>query len=114
MPFINHLNFAEVHETLIELLDNREQLDLHEDDRAMLENARKIFDDAKEYEASEGLMELANDIYGTDEVEIQNPGAGTSPTDEGIWVQAWVWVSQDKLVEAGLRETEDEEEVDED
>lgn len=104
MPFLNHTDFAEVLTALDELVNNRQYSDLHADDTAMLSGALDKLVAARDAVASPGLRELAHEIHGTDEVEIDDEGAGTSPADEGIWVQAWVWVPHDKLVEAGLRE----------
>lgn len=41
--------------------------------------------------ATEELREAARQEHGSDEIEIDED-AGTSPADEGTWVQAWVWL----------------------
>lgn len=45
----------------------------------------------REYEATPDLIERARSEHGTDEVEIDDD-ASTSPSDEGTWVSAWVWL----------------------
>lgn len=112
MAFLSHPNFEQVFTAVSEILD-RQHLDLHEDDRKMLADAHKLMVEARDNVASPGLRELAHEVHGCDEVEIDDEGAGTSPSDEGTWVQAWAWLSRDQLIEAGLEEPdEDEEEAD--
>lgn len=38
----------------------------------------------------------AREQYGTDDVEIDQ-GAPLSIADNGVWVQAWVWVPNEEL-----------------
>lgn len=49
--------------------------------------------------ADSAMREVANQQYGTDDIEIDDEPA-TSPADGGTWVAAWVWI----------KEPEDEEE----
>lgn len=72
-----------------------------------INTALGLIDKAESFVASPGLRELANDLYGTDEVEIDDEQVGTSPSDDGTWVQAWVWVSREEMIEAGLIDEED-------
>lgn len=49
---------------------------------------------AKDARAAPALIEAARGLYadGSDnDLEIDDD-AGTSPTDDGTWVQAWVWI----------------------
>lgn len=95
MPYLNNPDFDAAHALLRILQPSHPEVD------AVL----ATFDAAVSNEASPGLRELANDIHGCDEVEIDDERMGTSPAEgEGTWVQAWVWVSHDQLVEAGLAE----------
>jgi hypothetical protein len=52
-----------------------------------LEAVKEIRDNV----ACDALIELARETYQNDDREIDDD-AGTSPTDEGSWVQAWVYV----------------------
>lgn len=54
---------------------------------------------AKDARADPALLAAANDLHASDDIEIDDV-AGTSPTDEGTWVQAWVWVPAPELPEA--------------
>ena len=45
--------------------------------------------------ASNEQIEEARAVYGSDEVEIDDV-ALTSVSDEGVWVQAWVWLPKDE------------------
>lgn len=40
------------------------------------------------------LIERARELYGTDDIEIDE-GAALSPTDDGCWVAAWVYVPEE-------------------
>lgn len=56
-----------------------------------------VFDDKQE--ATRKYREAADNIYGCDEIEIDDD-ANISPNDEGgCWVQAWVYVRDE---EAGV------------
>ena len=46
----------------------------------------------------EAARAVAGRIYGNDDVEIDD-NASTSYGDEGVWVQAWVWVRNDDITE---------------
>ncbi len=39
-------------------------------------------------------ISLARDLYGTDEVEVDD-NATQASTTEGVWVSAWVWLSEE-------------------
>jgi len=54
--------------------------------------ALDILDKAERGVADKALRDQAEDLHGSNEVEIDDEGAGTSPADGGTWVQAWVWV----------------------
>ena len=89
MPFLSNEDFNVVHSAL--------------KGNACAEGiALEIMDQARASVASPGLREIAHDEYGSDEIEIDDEGAGTAPGEGGIWVQAWVWVADDE-------EEEDEE-----
>jgi len=103
MPYLNHIDYAKVRAAMESGL-----MFFAGADSAQLAEALTLLDNAQDAVASPGLRELAHEIHGTDEVEIDDEGAGTSEADEGIWVQAWVWIGHDELVEAGLREPDDE------
>lgn len=49
-------------------------------------------------EAELAFIQEARNQYASDEIEIDEEPK-TSPSDEGCWVAAWVWVSND---EAGI------------
>ncbi len=103
MPFLSHLNFDTV-KTAVDgiLAENTPEA------RKLLRDAQVLLKQAHDEVASQGLRDLAHELYGTDEIEIDDEGAGTSPADgEGTWVQAWVWISHDELVEHGLEEPSD-------
>lgn len=51
--------------------------------------------DAKFIPATPEQIKRARDQYETDDVEIDD-NAGISPSDDGVWVQAWVWLASDK------------------
>lgn len=104
MPFLSHIDYAKVRAAM-----ESGSMFFAGADAGELFEALTLLDKAQDAVASPGLRELANDIHGSDEVEIDDEGAGTSEADEGIWVQAWVWVPHDKLVEAGLRDADPEE-----
>lgn len=103
MPFLNHTDYAKVRAAMESGL-----MFFAGADSAQLSEALTLLDKAQNAVASPGLCELANEIHGTDECEIDDEGAGTSEADAGIWVQAWVWVPHEELVEHGLREPDDE------
>tara|TARA_R100001510_G_C7480164_1_gene92496 strand:- start:344 stop:481 length:138 start_codon:yes stop_codon:yes gene_type:complete len=42
----------------------------------------------------EDVIKLARKLYVCDNIEI-DVDPKTSTTDEGVWVQAWVWVSKE-------------------
>ena len=118
MPFLNHLNFDTVHAVIKHLAETPDAvtaLARRNPDEAMLPfDALKLMAEALGGVASPGLCELAREIHGDDEVEIDDEGAGTSPSADGTWVQAWVWVERDALVEAGLADADAEEDEEED
>lgn len=67
-----------------------------------LKAALKLLTDAKDNVVEPGLRALAVELFGDDECEIDDEGAGISPTDDGTWVQAWVWVSREEMIDHGL------------
>ena len=52
--------------------------------------------DPFEYWAAPNEIDKAQEIYQSDNVEIDSP-AKASRTDDGLWVAAWVWVSYEDL-----------------
>lgn len=108
MAYLNNDDFATILNAIGELARNRQHLDLHADDQAMLDNAWELMTNANAAVASPGLRDLADELYGDDECEIDDEGAGTSSSDDGTWVQAWVWVSKEDMIEHGLIEDDDE------
>jgi hypothetical protein len=67
--------------------------------------AQSFIVNAKDAKADGGLREAAldrvmNEFNATDEIEIDDD-AGTSPSDDGTWVQAWVWVPKPNEIECG-------------
>ena len=45
--------------------------------------------------ATESQISQARAIHGSDDLEIDR-GAMVSETDDGFWVQAWVWVPNEE------------------
>lgn len=91
MPHLSSEHMQEIFTAVSELLD-RQHLDLHADDRAMLEGAHKLLRESKDNIASDDLQQAAFSEYGSDECEIDDDAA-TSPGDGGTWVAAWVWIA---------------------
>lgn len=90
MAFLNPQNLETVFTAVSELLD-REHLDLHADDRTMLEGAHKLLAAAKDGTAPQALRDAADSKYGSTDVEIDDEAAA-SFGDGGAWVAAWVWM----------------------
>ena len=61
----------------------------------------------------EALQELARKEYGSDEIEIDDD-ADISEGNDGTWVQAWVFLSNETLSENNLLDPEDAETEDSD
>ncbi len=99
MPFLSYIDFERVAAYLRNV----------EDGNAELQEVSKLMADATAAAASPGLADLAREIHGSDEIEIDDEGAGTSPADDGTWVQAWVWVDRAALIDAGLEDPDEEE-----
>lgn len=60
--------------------------------------------------ATEEEIKLAREKYHAEFPEIEiDDDAGTSEADDGTWVQAWVWLSNEDL---GIEDEDDEEEDD--
>jgi len=59
--------------------------------QAEWDKALEAIKEVRENVASDAMIALAQDRYGSDDVEIDDD-AGTSPSDEGCWVSAWVWL----------------------
>lgn len=93
MLCINGTDLAKIEQPLQELLHNRQHLDLHEDDRAMLETALKVCEEVREIVASDEEREAAANLHATDDLEIDDE-ASVSRADDGYWVSAWVWVPE--------------------
>lgn len=45
--------------------------------------------------ATPALVEKARNIYGSDDIEIDDNALTSRGDDPGTWVQAWVWVYDD-------------------
>lgn len=56
--------------------------------------ALKVIEDIKAQIAAPDLLKAAKDKYDTDYVSVYND-AGTSETDDGCWVEAWVYVNRE-------------------
>lgn len=52
--------------------------------------------------ANEKLVSVARDFYSTEDLKI-NDDALTSPGEDGVWIQAWVWVGDNALPNNDLR-----------
>lgn len=93
---INETDANKIKTALSELLTNRNHLDLHEDDRAMLQDAFGAILKVTAHRASPQLIEAGRNLHAVramgDDCEIDDD-AGVSASDDGsAWVQAWVWV----------------------
>lgn len=66
-------------------------------------SGRCPFEPFHEEETDEELrqraIKAARDLYGTDDIEIDDD-AKLSTTDDGVWVQAWVWVHNEDMPES--------------
>lgn len=58
---------------------------------------KELREELREFSATPQEIEKAKDLYQTDEIEIDDFDVMTSPSDNGIWVSAWVWVSDKDL-----------------
>ncbi len=97
MPHLSHIDFAAVDQALQGLLAANTP-----ETREQAREAVKLLSAAKARVASPELRALAVDLHATDEIEIDDEGVGTSASDEGTWVQAWVWVSREEMVDASI------------
>ena len=103
MPYLSNEEFNEIKAVIGDTIENpalREHM--IKEERDALYKAFNLMKKARDGVASPELRQAAEDEYGTDEIEIDDEGAGTAPGEGGIWVQAWVWVADDE-------EEEDEE-----
>ena len=46
--------------------------------------------------ATEHHRKVAEELYGSDDIEV-DADAVISETDDGVWVQGWLWVSNEEL-----------------
>ena len=60
----------------------------------------KILKDYDEAKPDQHELEIARATHVTDELEIDD-NASTSRGDDGVWVSAWVYVSNEELDEDG-------------
>lgn len=104
MPYLNHPDFTEAHAAIAAAMDalspsrNNEESDAYD----LLNAAHIKMGKAIEGVASPELRNLAEELHGSNKIEIDDDGVGTSSSDDGTWVQAWVWVSREELAHAGL------------
>lgn len=64
----------------------------------LAEAVRKLSDAVKEAEearADTEEIQRARNLYGNDECEIDDDAQASRAPGEGVWVQAWVWLSED-------------------
>lgn len=80
---------------LLGVLANGEALD-KDFYREQCAKARELMRKIAAAEADQEEIDLARNEYGSDEVEIDDD-ATTSRSDDGTWVSAWVWLSNDDL-----------------
>lgn len=69
-------------------------------DEAQCLVAQSIIVNAKDGRAEGDEIERARNEYANDECEIDDE-AGTSRSDEGTWVQAWVWLAAPTCEDCG-------------
>lgn len=62
--------------------------------------AQSLIVTAKDARADPALISEAQNLFGFDEIEIDDD-AGTSESDSGTWVQAWVYVPKPEETECG-------------
>lgn len=55
-----------------------------------------LLNEIEESRASDELVEVAQGIYQSDDVNV-DPSATTSESEDGTWVSAWVWVSDSEI-----------------
>lgn len=55
------------------------------------DHIERTLEEYRESQADEELIARAKELYQNDDCEVDT-GALTSEADDGIWVQAWVWV----------------------
>jgi len=73
---------------------------LFDHDGEARERAMVALLDAETSGASPALLQMARNIHAADDLQIDDD-AGTSPTDGGTWVQAWVFVETDAADDEG-------------
>lgn len=82
MPYLKPTDFDLVHKALL-------------GEQAAQPAALAAVVDALDLVATPTLRQQAHDIWATNDLEIDDEGVGTSPTDGGTWVQAWVWLAKE-------------------
>lgn len=87
-----HVNISDL-EAIVKIFDDdavraAAQMSAGEEVDGVLLRVREALDAV----ATPAVREVARDTYQNNEIEIDED-AGTSPSDEGTWVQAWVWVA---------------------
>lgn len=87
MPYLNHIDFAKVREAL---QAGREFF--AGADTEQLDEALKLMAEAADAVAPPTLRDVAESIYASDEIEVDDEGVGTSVAAGGTWVQGWLWV----------------------
>lgn len=48
------------------------------------------------------MVRLARKLYGTDDVEIDEDAKVSDAMPEGLWIQAWVWLSAEEMEKGGI------------
>lgn len=92
MPYLNVNDFVKVHKALQSGRDFFAGADADELDQALA-----LMKSASEAVASVQLRDIAESIHGSDDIEIDDEGAGTSEASNGTWVQAWVYVPREDI-----------------
>lgn len=69
-------------------------------DEAQCLVAQSFITNAKDLLASPSLRADAEAEYGSDDIEIDDD-ASTSPTDDGVWVSAWVYLANPDCPQCG-------------
>ncbi len=91
MPFINDAKWTE----LRKLLGDTQGLMLTGFEASSAARINQILAEADAEVATQALRDKAHEIYGSDDIEIDDEGVGTAEADGGIWVAAWVWVADE-------------------
>lgn len=98
MPYLSNPDFLELEAAVMTAMDaltpsnNSEEVAAH----SSLSKAFDLITEAKNKIADETLRDRADELYGSEDIEIDDEGVGTAPSDDGVWVQAWVFVRDEE------------------